>query len=140
MKAIVPSTGTGVLICGKGQILPTREVRAASSPYRESDRARPSAFEQARWVEEQVSNAGSVFQFSDHQIGLECFLAVAKMDILGIALIVVGLALVSGGIIFYRSGDQLEARREDAGEVNKDKVEEPPERDSPIFLGHLALR
>ncbi len=61
------------------------------------------------------------------------FLAVAKMEILGIASIVIGLALVCGGIIFYpysgRPSDESEMSSEDAGEVRRDQTDEPSESD-----------
>ncbi len=60
------------------------------------------------------------------------FLAVAKMKILGITLIVVGLALLCGGLIFYRSSEGSGDRGEDSGEASRKKPDEPAEGGPPV--------
>ncbi len=51
------------------------------------------------------------------------------MKILGITLIVVGLALLCGGLIFYRSSGD---RGEDSGEASPKKPDEPAEGGPPV--------
>jgi hypothetical protein len=51
-----------------------------------------------------------------YETGLECRFAVGKMDILGIALIAIGLALVCGGLILWPRS-QTEREDHEADEV-----------------------